>query len=129
MAEASASDPILSVVIEVVKRGREMLPHGEDFTPYTQRFDQLSLAEGILLWDDRVVIPESLKTKVLMLLHEGHLGVVEMKSRARYYVWWTHMDKEVSEFAAACTVCAMNQNTPPKVTPIAWPKAEREREN
>ena len=35
----------------------------------------------------RAVIPLSLRVRVMCLAHEGHLGIMKMKSRCRSCVW------------------------------------------
>ena len=36
----------------------------------------------------RVIIPPSLRNRLLLELHEEHPGIVAMKSIARSYIWW-----------------------------------------
>ena len=57
---------------------------------------QLSTRFGLLLNNDRVVIPESLQFTVLQLLHTGHIGYTKMMAEARSF-WWRDMEYEVEE--------------------------------
>jgi hypothetical protein len=50
----------------------------------------------------RVVIPTKLCSQVLDQIHEGHLGVVKMKSFARSLVWWPGIDKDLESLANKC---------------------------
>ena len=47
----------------------------------------LTVEDGLLLKDSRLVIPAILQNNVLAKLHEGHQGVVKCKARARQSVW------------------------------------------
>ncbi len=47
----------------------------------------------MVLRGTRLVIPQSLRTTVLALAHEGHLGIVGTKNNLRTKVWWPGMDK------------------------------------
>ena len=49
---------------------------------YGKRLD-LSHEDGTLLWNSRVVVPESLQALLLADLHAKHLGMVKMKQLAQ----------------------------------------------
>ena len=55
--------------------------------PYFSRQTELSLENQIVLWGNRVIIPYDLRTQVLELLHDQHIGMVRMKLLARSEVW------------------------------------------
>lgn len=55
--------------------------------PYHNRRTELSLHNGCMLWGNHVLIPSQGRAKSLEELHEGHPGVVRMKSLARSYFW------------------------------------------
>lgn len=59
---------------------------------YVFRFE-LSAIGSILLRGNRIVIPKSLRPKVLELAHEGHPGESAMKRRLRSKVWWPLIDR------------------------------------
>ena len=78
--------------------------------------------EGCLLWGFRVVIPRSLRQKLLQELHKDHPGVTHMKSVARSYMWWPGLDKDENR-AKSCTACHAVKRAPPTVPlhPWVWP--------
>ncbi|KAL3187053.1 hypothetical protein MRX96_025990 [Rhipicephalus microplus] len=80
VSQATSRDPVLSQVVKAVSRGDE-------------------LAE----WT--VVIPQSLRSRFLQLLHVGHLGVEKTK--------------------ISCQVCPENQRAPRHVDITAWPFPEK----
>lgn len=59
----------------------------------------------ILLKNNRIVIPESLQSRVLQLAHEGHSGIVRTKQRLRDKVWWPGMDKQIENMVISCHAC------------------------
>jgi hypothetical protein len=71
----------------------------------------------------RAVIPAKSRNQVLAELHEGHLGIVKMKSLARSYVWWPTIDKDIEHLAKSCPGCQFQQNEACKVPlhPWEWP--------
>ncbi|KAJ8342722.1 hypothetical protein SKAU_G00326500 [Synaphobranchus kaupii] len=73
----------------------------------------------------RAVIPATLRTRVLHMAHEGHLGVVKVKQRCRDTVWWLHIDLDVEDLVKNCTCCLLSGKTgqpaTAPLTPLQWP--------
>ena len=55
---------------------------------------------------------ESDQKRVLEELHQGHLGIVKMKSLARSYIWWPGIDKDAEEEVQSCEGCQQVQKAP-----------------
>ena len=49
--------------------------------------------------------PTQMRQWVLDLTHEGHPGIVAMKSLLRNKVWWPEMDKSNEKFCKSCFGC------------------------
>lgn len=77
-----------------------------EFKPYFQIRDRLTVNSEILMNDTNVVIPTVLRHSVVEKLHESHLGIVKMKALARRYVWWLSISKELERFSRNCEACA-----------------------
>ncbi|XP_036347641.1 uncharacterized protein K02A2.6-like [Rhagoletis pomonella] len=73
---------------------------------------------------NRVVIPISLRKRILQLLHDGHWGVVKMKQLARSYCWWPGIDKNIENVAKECESCKTNSSSP-ACEYSNWPVATR----
>ena len=122
LKEATQSDPILGKVLQY-----EMLSWpsavSEQLKPFWNRRGELNLEEGCILWGTRVVVPESLRSEVLSMLHETHVGIVRMKQLARNLVWWPGLDKALELTVKTCGACQQHQNTPPiaPLHPWLWP--------
>lgn len=67
------------------------------------------------MWDQRIVIPEECRARVLEINHELDMGIVKFKALARSYVR-ARVD-ETGE--AACRKCAFHTDQPPRHTPRA----------
>ena len=69
--------------------------------------------EGLLMFEDRVVVPESLKEKILAQAHEGHAGSTKMKEILRSYFrsYWPKMTKDIDEKVRKCKQCVKFSNT------------------
>ena len=109
-------------VHELVMKGWST-PQDEAIKPFYQRKDELTVHCGVLMLGHRAVIPAKLRNQVLTELHEGHLGIVKMKSLARSYIWWPKIDKDIEHLAKSCPGCQLQQNEAGKVPlhPWEWP--------
>ena len=81
------------------------------------------------MWGIRVIIPQKFRKKILEELHQGHLGIVKMKSIARSYVWWPRLDRDIEDMVKMCEGCQEVQKTPAlaPLHPWEWPVAPWER--
>lgn len=92
---------------------------------YFSKQNELSVEENCLFWGYRLVIPESLRDKILNDLHLSHLGIVKMKAMARSYVWWPGIDANIEDIANFCNTCVENRKKPPHAPLTPWPWPER----
>ena len=66
---------------------------------------RLSVDDGLVLLDRRIVVPVSLRKRVLRCLHSAHQGVAGMKSRANETVYWPGMDASLRNHRESCETC------------------------
>lgn len=85
----SDKDPTLSCVRRLVQSGWTLS------TPYHNRHSELSVIDGCVLWDSRVIVPPPGHKAILQMLHKTHHGVNRMKSSASSYVWWTGLYNDI----------------------------------
>ena len=107
-------DPVLRKVLQYTRNGWPESIADQTFQPYFVKRWELSVVEDILLWNERVVIPDSLRIMLLNDLHFEHAGSVRMKRLARRYLWWPRLDKEIEETVAQCTECQAHARMPAK---------------
>lgn len=112
-------DPVLSKVRCYIQTGWP-----QKVEPSVQRYKKLSIElstiNGCILRGTRVIVPEKGRQLVLTQLHEGHPGIVHMKSLARMYTWWPGMNKDIEQFVSTCGKCQVNHTDPLTVKPIPW---------
>ena len=115
-------DPLLSRVKENVRQGWKDTDDGE-MRPFQNRKLELSLQDGCLLWGSRVIVPPSERERIVSLLHEGHPGIARMKARARGYVWWPSMDRQLEDRVRSCGKCQQQLKLPQSspLHPWDWP--------
>ena len=89
---ASDEDSELSEVRKSLEMGGKDCPK-----PY-HLIEDLCVLGKLVLCGTRIVIPSKLRSHVIALAHEGHIGVVGCKHHLRTKVWWPNMDKEVEKY-------------------------------
>jgi len=67
--------------------------------------------------EPRIVVPESLKEKVLKTLHDdilngGHVGTEALLTKISEKYYWKGMHQDVLEYVRACKACALRKRAP-----------------
>ena len=69
----------------------------------------------------QIVVPPTLRLRMLSSIHESHLGIVKRKQRARAVLYWPSMNTDIGQTVQNCSKCADYQNCLPaeplKLTP------------
>ena len=100
--------------------------HNPNLKPFLQIKEELCLKAGIVLRNERILIPHKLRHRILSLGHEAHLGVKKTKALLRTKVWWPGIGADVENFTKTCTPCIstqpLNRPEPLKMTvmPPLW---------
>ena len=130
-AEATKEDAILSDLQQVILSGwpdskGQVPPNAQEFWNYR---DELTVAWGLIVKGQKIVVPSSLRGEMLEKLHEGHLGINKTIARARDVLFWPRMSVEITEKIKNCPVCLENrpsqQPEPLKsheIPPLPWAK-------
>lgn len=86
---------------------KEVAPDLRDYWAYRS---SLSVLDDVVFLDDRLVVPQSIRRKILATLHSAHQGVTGMEARARTIVFWPGISKDIVSFRNDCQLC--NRNAP-----------------
>ena len=71
--------------------------------------DELSVyGSGCIARGCRALILDVLRTKVLPLAHDGHSGIVKMKSRCKSCVWWLGLDSDLEHYMSNFSACVLS---------------------
>ncbi|XP_046841052.1 uncharacterized protein K02A2.6-like [Xenia sp. Carnegie-2017] len=76
-----------------------------EFSSYEKLKDELCISSGIILRKHQIIIPESLREKVVNIAHEGHMGMSKTKALLREKVWFPRIDELVNEKVKSCLAC------------------------
>ncbi len=81
--------------------------------------EHLHCVDGVVMYKDRIIIPQSLRLEVLTALHSAHQGVTHMTSRAESSVFWPGITFDVQDTRDGCRDCNHNAPYQPHAPPVA----------
>ncbi|XP_049277861.1 uncharacterized protein K02A2.6-like [Anopheles funestus] len=101
--ESTAQDETLKKVMAAIKNQAwdPSLAHFQAFE------NELGILDGIVVRNDRIVLPANLRRHAMQIAHRGHPGVVSMKRNLRERLWWPYMDREVDSYVRECEGCTL----------------------
>ncbi|UYV74425.1 K02A2.6-like, partial [Cordylochernes scorpioides] len=113
IATETEKDEVLSLAKFYTQQGwpEKVADH---LRPYFQRKLELTVDGECLVWGMRVVIPPSLRIKMLNCLHETHSGMNKLKAVARSHFWWPNLDTQIEFLVNKCRSCQQSQDGPNK---------------
>lgn len=76
---------------------------------------ELGISNGVLIREERLILPEKLRSRALKIAHCGHPGKVTMKRSLREKVWWPGFDRDIDKEVEECLGCrAVSRQDPPE---------------
>ena len=110
------SDPILIILKDVILQGwpEKRKDCNSQVLEYWNFRDELSVVDNIIYKGNRIIIPQSLRSEMLNLLHKGHPGQERSFRRARNSMFWPNISKDIVNKLQQCSICAEHQRSNPK---------------
>lgn len=104
-------DATLRVLKDTIQKG---WPNTKSHCPktiqdYWSYRDELTVVDDIILKGTKFVIPSSLRKLMLQKIHQGHLGEVKCKSRAREVMYWPRINQDIHQTTASCELCQIHR--------------------
>lgn len=111
--KATKEDETLKIVLKYHQEGwpthiRDVHLHAR---PFWKVRGELSEHDGLLFMSERLVVPLSMRSKMLTSIHEGHQGIEKCKTKARTVLYWPGMDQQIEEIVQKCSTCEKFQNS------------------
>ena len=108
IAEATHLDPELCELRQAITTGKRL---GKGLDHYRCMLSEMSVTrEGIVLRSNRIVIPKTLRKRVVELAHGGHQGIVKTKRLIRARVWFSGIDAMTEQQVKKCHECQANSD-------------------
>ena len=107
LVKGTAEDTGLQAVMRYYQNGwpsnrKNIIPSAQQ---YWKLKNDLFVEEGLVILESKVVVPETMRSKVLKQLHLAHMGIEKTKNRARQIVYWPGINNDIATMIAECRVC------------------------
>ena len=107
----TANDPTLSKLRDVIHEG---WPANKKKCPkvlhnYWNFREELTIEDGLILKQERIVMPTTLRHDTLNTIQHGHLGQEKCLLRARSAVFWPGITRDVTNQVQNCATCQAHQ--------------------
>ena len=81
----------------------------EDIHSFFDYRESLTIIDGMVMKDKRIVIPEGLCEQALENLHRLHMGIVKTKERASTSMFWPKIYNDIENFLSSCHPCMIHK--------------------
>ena len=126
--EETSKDPTLTLLRHYIHMGwpcdHRMLP--QELHAFWNYREDLSMEIRLITKGVRLMIPSTLRRKVLEQIHEGHLGIEKCMLKARDSVFWPGISNDIREAVEKCGICQVSSRAAKlvgnvsDVPPHAW---------
>jgi len=101
------TDPVLSQLLQFLRHG---FPSDKSRIPvqlkqFAKLVPDLYELDGLLFFNNKIVVPEILRHSMLQLIHEGHQGIEKCKALARQCLYWPGIGSDIEHFVSRCSTC------------------------
>ena len=110
------SDPSYMNLLKWTEAGFPSSKHkcDPDIKCYWEKRYSLCTFGNIVMMDNRLIIPQTLRKTILYALHSAHQGCDGMLARANNSVYWPQIRQAILNFRASCKSCHVNGPSLPK---------------
>jgi hypothetical protein len=88
---------------------------------FAKQIDSLTVEDDVVYHGTRIMIPASLRQRVMDSAHETHGGINSTLRRLQLSAWWPGMSSDVNHFVSRCQLCNTTRPHLAKTTDL-WPE-------
>ena len=108
ITETQKDDILQSVLLQIQNEWTD--PDTTKVKLYLTVKNSLTLNKGLILKDLRVVVPRTLRSEILNILHQRRIGIERTKLRALNTAYWPGISKDITELISNCEICISCRN-------------------
>ena len=99
----SLRDPVIQRLVECIRLDRWTGVEG--IARYSKVRLELTCKTGIVMRGHRIVLPQALRSRAIMLAHTSHMGMNRTKQYVRAKLWWPGLDDDIQCAVKSCGIC------------------------
>lgn len=109
--KATNEDDALKEIIRYFKDGwpKSLQSSNHELNHFFTIRNDLTVQEGLVFYEDRLVVPRGMRRYTLQTLHETHLGLKKLKLKANELVYWPGLNSDLTNYISNCFTCAKFQ--------------------
>ena len=98
---------VLQKLIQVTLGGwpSQKSDNDRDVCAYYNARHELSVQKGLVLKDNRIVFPTSVRKYIIATVHRSHQGIHGCIRQANDAVYWPLMNQQITDYVGQCSVC------------------------
>ncbi len=107
LKQVARQDPVSQALSSTIRQGwpNSKSEVAEIVHPYFDVRDELTVQDDLVFKGPQLVIPHSLRRKMMEVVHETHIGMEGCLRRARECMYWPRMCTELKEYISKCDIC------------------------
>eukprot|EP00102_Acyrthosiphon_pisum_P018369 XP_008190098.1 PREDICTED: uncharacterized protein K02A2.6-like [Acyrthosiphon pisum] len=107
------SDPVLGKVLDYYMYNwpldKTKLPNLDELRYLWNKRNDITVNNGLVYLNDKLIVPVKLRKILLNILHETHLGITKTIKLAKNFYHWPYMSKDIENYISNCYLCAKYQ--------------------
>ena len=115
----TSSDPEMVSLIAILESGMPEFRHElpSELRPYHQFRSSIYAVDGVIMYKDRIIVPQALRKEILQALHSAHQGVTAMTARAENSIFWPGITVDIASTRSQCMHCNQMAPSQPSAPP------------
>ncbi len=106
IARETDKDTALKMLKEAIQNGYKTMPQSTKLEQFKSHYKDITLTnEGILMLNDRIIIPDALRSRLIELTHEAHAGKESCKKLIQSNYYFKDLNKMISDHCKFCVPC------------------------
>ena len=110
LRKSQEEDRIIKLLKEKIETKWKRKDSSRELDRYYQNRQYLSLIQECVMFQNRIIIPEIEKQRVLKEIHNAHQGVTRCIASAKESVWWFGITEDIKAHVGSCIQCMIYEN-------------------